>query len=173
MANGERTSLITTGGAKRTPNRGMLRAVGFLDDDFDRPIIGVASLFSDITPCNSHLDRLARTGREGVRAAGGVPQVFGAPTASDGIMMGHRGMRYSLVSREVIADSIEVVAGGMNHDGVLAFGGCDKNMPGCLMAMARLNVPSIFVYGGSIMPGVGSEGEVLDIVSIFEAVGRY
>ncbi len=173
MATGERTSLITTGGPKRAPNRGMLRAVGFQDDDFDRPIIGVASLFSDITPCNSHLDRLARKGCEGIRAGGGVPQIFGAPTASDGIMMGHRGMRYSLVSREVIADSIEVVAGGMNHDGILAFGGCDKNMPGCVMAMARLNVPSVFVYGGSILPGIGSEGQDLDIVSIFEAVGQY
>jgi len=173
MATGERTSLITTGGPKRAPNRGMLRAVGFQDDDFDRPIIGVASLFSDITPCNAHLDRLARKGCEGIRAGGGVPQIFGAPTASDGIMMGHRGMRYSLVSREVIADSIEVVAGGMNHDGVLAFGGCDKNMPGCLMAMARLNVPSVFVYGGSILPGIGSEGQDLDIVSIFEAVGQF
>jgi dihydroxy-acid dehydratase len=173
MATGERTSLTTTGGPGRAPNRAMLRAVGFDDDDFDRPVVGVASLFSDITPCNAHLDRLARKGCEGVRAAGGVPQVFGAPTASDGIMMGHRGMRYSLVSREVIADSIEVVAGGMNHDGVLAFGGCDKNMPGCLMAMARLNVPSVFVYGGSILPGVGPEGQDLDIVSIFEAVGQY
>src|SRR4051812_6134397 len=169
----ERTSLMTTQGPGRAPNRAMLRAVGFHDDDFDRPIIGVANLHSDITPCNAHLDRLVAVGREGIRAAGGVPQVFGAPTASDGIMMGHMGMRYSLVSREVIADSIEVVSGGMNHDGVLAFGGCDKNMPGCLMAMARLNVPSVFVYGGSILPGVGSEGETLDIVSIFEAVGRY
>jgi dihydroxy-acid dehydratase len=151
----------------------MLRAVGFLDDDFNRPMIGVASLFSDITPCNAHLDRLARRGCEGVRAGGGVPQIFGAPTASDGIMMGHQGMRYSLVSREVIADSIEIVAGGMNHDGVLAFGGCDKNMPGCLMAMARLNVPSIFVYGGSILPGTGADGGDIDIVSIFEAVGQY
>jgi len=151
----------------------MLRAVGFHDDDFDRPMIGVASLFSDITPCNAHLDRLARKGCEGVRAAGGVPQIFGAPTASDGIMMGHRGMRYSLVSREVIADSIEVVAGGMNHDGVLAFGGCDKNMPGCVMGIARLNVPGVFVYGGSILPGVGPEGQDLDIVSIFEAVGQF
>src|SRR4051812_3595790 len=169
----KRQSLLTTGGMGRAPNRAMLRAVGFHDDDFDRPMIGVASLFSDITPCNAHLDRLARKGCEGVRAAGGVPQVFGAPTASDGIMMGHQGMRYSLVSREVIADSIEVVAGGMNHDGVLAFGGCDKNMPGCLMAMARLNVPSVFVYGGSILPGIGPAGEAGDIVSIFEAVGRY
>jgi len=102
-----------------------------------------------------------------------MPQIYGVPTASDGIMMGHSGMRYSLVSREVIADSLEVVSGGMNHDGVLALGGCDKNMPGCLMAMARLNVPSIFVYGGSMMPGVGPDGEAVDIVSIFEAVGRY
>jgi dihydroxy-acid dehydratase len=151
----------------------MLRAVGFLDDDFTRPMIGVASLFSDITPCNAHLDRLARKGIEGVRAAGGVPQVFGAPTASDGIMMGHQGMRYSLVSREVIADSLEVVAGGMNHDGLIAFGGCDKNMPGCVMAMARLNIPSVFVYGGSILPGSGPDGADIDIVSIFEAVGRH
>jgi dihydroxy-acid dehydratase len=157
----------------RAPNRAMLRAVGFLDEDFDRPMIGVASLFSDITPCNAHLDRLARKACEGIRAAGGVPQIFGAPTASDGIMMGHQGMRYSLVSREVIADSIEVVAGGMNHDGVLAIGGCDKNMPGCLMALARLNVPGIFVYGGSILPGTGPDGADVDIVSIFEAVGRY
>jgi dihydroxy-acid dehydratase len=150
----------------------MLRAVGFLDEDFDRPMIGVASLFSDITPCNAHLDRLVRKGCEGVRAGGGVPQTFGAPTASDGIMMGHQGMRYSLVSREVIADSLEVVAGGMNHDGLLAFGGCDKNMPGCVMAMARLNIPSVFVYGGSILPGTGADGGDIDIVSIFEAVGR-
>ena len=136
-------------------------------------MIGVASLFSDITPCNAHLDRLARKGCEGIRAGGGVPQIFGAPTASDGIMMGHQGMRYSLVSREVIADSIEVVAGGMNHDGLLAFGGCDKNMPGCVMAMARLNIPSIFVYGGSILPGIGADGDDIDIVSIFEAVGQF
>jgi dihydroxy-acid dehydratase len=151
----------------------MLRGVGFLDDDFSRPMIGIASLYSDITPCNAHLDRLARKGYEGVRAGGGVPQVFGAPTASDGIMMGHQGMRYSLVSREVIADAIEVVIAGMNHDGLLAFGGCDKNMPGCAMAMARINVPSIFVYGGSILPGTSDEGADLDIVSIFEAVGQH
>jgi dihydroxy-acid dehydratase len=169
----KRRSRLTTEGMGRAPNRAMLRAVGFLDDDFSRPMVGVASLFSDITPCNAHLDRLARKGCEGVRAAGGVPQVFGAPPASDGSMMGHQGMRYSLVSREVIADSIEVVAGGMNHDGVLAVGGCDKNMPGCLMAMARLNVPSVFLYGGSILPGTGPEGQDIDIVSIFEAVGQY
>ncbi len=169
----KRTSLLTTQGPGRAPNRAMLRAVGFHDDDFDRPMVGVANLFSDITPCNAHLDRLARKGQEGIRAAGGVPQVFGAPTASDGIMMGHQGMRYSLVSREVIADSLEVVAGGMNHDGLLAFGGCDKNMPGCVMAMARLNIPSVFVYGGSILPGIGPDGSDIDIVSIFEAVGRH
>src|SRR5207344_3554080 len=163
----------TTGGMGRAPNRAMLRAVGFMDDDFTRAMIGVANLHSDITPCNAHLNRLAAKATEGIRAGGGVGQTFGAPTASDGIMMGHQGMRYSLVSREVIADSIEVVAGGMNHDGLLAVGGCDKNMPGCVMAMARLNVPSVFVYGGSILPGVGPDGEAVDIVSIFEAVGKY
>src|SRR2546429_4898330 len=167
----QRPSRLTTEGMSRAPNRAMLRAVGFLDDDFTRPMIGVASLFSDITPCNAHLDRLARKGCEGVRAGGGVGQVFGAPTASAGIMMGHQGMRYSLVSREVIADSLEVVAAGMNHDGLLAFGGCDKNMPGCVMAMARLNIPSLFVYGGSILPGTGADGGDIDIVSIFEAGG--
>src|SRR5262245_49825623 len=168
-----RHSLTTTGGPGHAPNRAMLRAVGFLDEDFSKPIVGVANLHSDITPCNAHLDRLARKAIEGIRASGGVPQVFGAPTASDGIMMGHQGMRYSLVSREVIADSIEVVCGGMNHDGLIAIGGCDKNMPGCVMAMGRLNIPSIFVYGGSILPGVGPGGAGLDIVSIFEAVGRH
>ncbi|MSQ95214.1 MAG: dihydroxy-acid dehydratase [Gemmataceae bacterium] len=169
----KRKSLTTTGGMSRAPNRAMLRAVGFMDDDFQRPMIAVANLHSDITPCNAHLNRLATKALEGIRAGGGVGQTFGAPTASDGIMMGHQGMRYSLVSREVIADSIEVVAGGMNHDGVLAIGGCDKNMPGCLMAMARLNVPSIFVYGGSILPGTGESGNDIDIVSIFEAVGQF
>ncbi|MCW3099166.1 MAG: dihydroxyacid dehydratase [Chthonomonadaceae bacterium] len=169
----QRRSRLTTEGIGRAPNRAMLRGVGFNDNDFDRPMVGVASLFSDITPCNAHLDRLARKGIEGIRSAGGVPQIYGAPTASDGIMMGHQGMRYSLVSREVIADSIEVVSGGMNHDGVLAFGACDKNMPGCVMAMARLNIPSVFVYGGSILPGNDDSGASVDIASIFEAVGQY
>src|SRR5882672_10472668 len=173
MATERRRSLLTTGGMGRAPNRAMLRAVGFHDDDFDRPMIGVANLFSDITPCNAHLDRLARKAVEGIRAGGGVGQLFGEPTATDGISMGHMGMRYSLVSREVIADSLETVAGAMNHDGLLAFGGCDKNMPGCVMAMARLNLPSVFVYGGSILPGVGPHGEDVDIVSIFEAVGQF
>ena len=168
-----RNSLTTTAGPSRAPNRAMLRGVGFQDADFDKPMVGVASLYSEITPCNSHLDRLARKGIEGIRSAGGVPQIFGAPTVSDGISMGHMGMRYSLVSREVIADCLETVAGAMNHDGLLAFGGCDKNMPGCVMAMARLNVPSVFVYGGSILPGIGPDGEAVDIVSIFEAVGKF
>ncbi len=165
-------SRTTTHGMQRSPNRAMLRAVGFHDGDFERSMVGVASLWSEVTPCNSHLDRLARKACEGARFAGGVPQTFGAPTASDGILMGHRGMRYSLVSREVIADAIEVTAGGMNHDGLVALGGCDKNMPGCVMAMARMNIPSVFVYGGSILPGMTEDGEEVDIVSIFEAVGK-
>src|SRR6202051_2356990 len=173
MSEQRRRSLLTTEGMGRAPTRALVRAVGFHDDDFSRPMIAVANLHSDITPCNAHLDRLARKGLEGIRAGGGVGQVFGAPTASDGIMMGHQGMRYSLVSREVIADSIEIVAAGMNHDGVLAIGGCDKNMPGCVMAMARLNIPSVFVYGGSILPGTGADGGAIDIVSIFEAVGQF
>jgi dihydroxy-acid dehydratase len=168
-----RTSLTTTGGPGRAPNRAMLRGVGFADDDFSRPVVGIADLHSDITPCNAHLDRLARIAREAIRAAGGVPQSFGVPTASDGIMMGHAGMRYSLPSREIIADSIEIVVGGMHHDGLVAFGGCDKNMPGCVMAMARLNRPSVFVYGGTILPGTGPHGDDVDIVSIFEAVGKH
>src|SRR5258707_15562737 len=157
-SNEKRHSRLTTEGMGRAPNRAMLRAVGFLDEDFNRPMVGVASLFSDIPPCNAHPDRVARKACEGIRAAGGVPQIFGAPTASDGIMMGHQGMRYSLVSREVIADSLEVVAAGMNHDGLIAVGGCDKNMPGCVMAMARLNIPSLFVYGGNILAGTAPDG---------------
>src|SRR5947207_11738083 len=125
-SDGKRHSLLTTEGMGRAPNRAMLRAVGFHDEDFSRPMIGVADLYSDITPCNAHLDRLVRVAREGIRASGGVPQVFGAPTASDGIMMGHQGMRYSLLSREVIADSIDIVSGGMNHDRLLTLGGFDK-----------------------------------------------
>ena len=165
-------SRITTGGMHRSPNRAMLRAVGFADDDFTKPMIGVASLWSEVTPCNAHLDILADKATQGIRTANAVPQRFGVPTATDGILMGHKGMRYSLVSREVIADAIEVCAGGMNHDGILAVGGCDKNMPGCVMAMVRMNVPSIFVYGGSILPGMTADGEEVDIVSIFEAVGK-
>src|ERR1700689_1934935 len=168
MSEERRRSLTTTEGMGRAPNRAMLRAVGFMDDDFNRPMIAVANLHSDITPCNAHLNRLATKALEGLRAGGGVGQTFGAPTASDGIMMGHQGMPYSLVSREVIADSIEEGVGGMNHDGLLAVGSCDKNIPGCLMAMARMNVPSVFVYGGSILPGTDSHGAAIDIASIFE-----
>lgn len=168
-----RKSKQTTEGMGRAPNRAMLRAVGFHDEDFSKPMIGVANLQSDITPCNVHLDRLVLKACEGIYSGGGVPQRFGAPTATDGIMMGHSGMKYSLASREVIADSIELVCGGMHHDGVLTIGGCDKNMPGCVMGMARLDVPGIFVYGGSIMPGIGPAGQDVDIVSIFEAVGQY
>jgi dihydroxy-acid dehydratase len=152
----------------------MLRAVGFADADFARPIVGVASTWSMVTPCNMHIDELAREAASGADAAGGKSIIFGTITVSDGISMGTPGMRYSLVSREVIADSIETVAGAEGFDAVVAIGGCDKNMPGCLMALARLNRPSVFVYGGTILPGIhpGSKKEC-DIVSVFEAVGQH
>lgn len=150
----------------------MLRAVGFRDEDFEKPIIGIASAWSDLTPCNMHIDKLADKAREGVRVGGGFPLTFGTITVSDGIAMGTEGMKYSLVSREVIADSIEVVSNAERFDGLVAIGGCDKNMPGALMAMARLNIPGIFVYGGTIKPG-NVNGKDVDIVSIFEAVGAY
>lgn len=165
-------SSMMTDGDKRAPNRAMLRATGFTDEDFNKPVIGVASTGSEVTPCNMHINALAEKVKEGVREFGGVPQMYGTITISDGINMGHEGMKYSLVSREVIADSIEVVGEAMRHDGVVALGGCDKNMPGCLMALCRLNVPSIFVYGGTILPG-SCGGKDIDIVSIFEAVGQY
>ncbi len=161
-----------TEGDRRAPARAMLRAVGFKDEDFKKPIIGIASAFSDLTPCNMHIDRLAAKARDGVRAASGVPLTFGTITVSDGISMGTQGMKYSLVSREVIADSIEVVTSAQRFDGLVAIGGCDKNMPGALMAMARLDVPSVFVYGGTIKPG-SVQGKDVDIISIFEAVGSY
>lgn len=161
-----------TNGDLRAPNRAMLRAVGFKDEDFKKPIIGIASMWSEITPCNTHIDRLAVKAKEGVKSGGGVSQTFGTITVSDGISMGHEGMKFSLASREVIADSIELVANAQRFDGVIAIGGCDKNMPGSLMALARLNVPGIFVYGGTILPGQ-YEGNDVDIVSIFEAVGAY
>ncbi|MBP9837936.1 MAG: dihydroxy-acid dehydratase [Proteobacteria bacterium] len=167
----QRSSAITAGD-KRAPNRAMLRAVGFNDADFEKPIIGVASTWSEITPCNSHINILAEKAKKGVEAAGGKAQIFGTITVSDGISMGTEGMKYSLVSREVIADSIEVVSGAQCFDGVLAIGGCDKNMPGCMIALARLNVPSVFIYGGTIMPG-DWQGRKLDIVSAFEAVGQF
>lgn len=172
IKNLKRKSSMMTEGDYRAPNRAMLRAVGFTDDDFQKPIVGVASTGSDVTPCNSHLNQLAPKIREGIRTSGCVGQTYHSITVSDGISMGHEGMRYSLVSREVIADSIEVVSEAMRHDGVIALGGCDKNMPGCLMALCRVNVPSIFIYGGTILPG-NCGGRDIDIVSVFEAVGQY
>jgi dihydroxy-acid dehydratase len=167
-----RRSQVVTQGVQRTPNRAMLRAVGFGDNDFTKPIVGVANGFSTITPCNMGLDDLARRAEAGVRSAGGMPQLFGTITISDGISMGTEGMKYSLVSRDVIADSIETVCNGQSLDGVMAIGGCDKNMPGAMIAMARLNIPAIFVYGGTIKPG-HYKGEDLTVVSAFEAVGEY
>jgi dihydroxy-acid dehydratase len=148
----------------------MLRAVGFGDNDFTKPIVGIASAHSTITPCNAGLDRLARGAEKALRAAGAMPQTFGTITVSDGISMGTEGMRYSLVSREVIADSIETACGAQRMDGLLAIGGCDKNMPGAMIAIARLDIPSIFVYGGTIKPGHYG-GRDLTVVSVFEAVG--
>ncbi|HEU4648754.1 MAG TPA: dihydroxy-acid dehydratase [Gemmatimonadales bacterium] len=166
-----RSSAITDG-VQRTPNRAMLRAVGFTDADFTKPIIGIANGFSTITPCNAGLDLLARRAEASVRSAGGMPQLFGTISVSDGISMGTEGMKYSLVSREVIADSIETVCGAQSMDGVVAIGGCDKNMPGAMIAIARMNIPAIFVYGGTIKPG-HLHGRDLTIVSAFEAVGQY
>ena len=164
-------SSIINDGKDRAPNRSMLRAVGFEDEDFQKPIVGVASTWSMVTPCNMHIDGLARKSEQGINTAGGKAIIFGTITVSDGISMGTPGMRYSLVSREVIADSIETVAGAEGFDGVVAIGGCDKNMPACLIALARLNRPSVFVYGGTILPGIHKEKPV-DIVSVFEAVGQ-
>lgn len=158
-------------GYDRAPSRAMLRAVGFSDDDFSKPQIGVASTWSDLTPCNMHIDELARHAAKGIADAGARPVTFSTITVSDGISMGTKGMRYSLVSREVIADSIETVAGAEGFDGVVAIGGCDKNMPGCMIALARLDRPAVFVYGGSILPGLHRDKPV-DIVSVFEAVGQ-
>jgi dihydroxy-acid dehydratase len=165
-------SRAITEGDIRAPNRSMLRAVGLTDEDFTKPLIGVASTWAEITPCNSHINRLAEKVREGVRVGGGVPQIFGTITVSDGIAMGTEGMKFSLPSREVIADSIELVSNAQRFDGVVAIGGCDKNMPGCLMALARLDIPSLFVYGGTIMPGT-CRGHDVDIISVFEAVGQF
>jgi dihydroxy-acid dehydratase len=156
-------------GVKQTPSRAMLRAVGFRDEDFTKPQIGIASTWADLTPCNMHIDVLAREAAAGADAAGGKSVLFNTITVSDGISMGSPGMRYSLVSREVIADSIETVAGAEGFDGLVAIGGCDKNMPGCAMAIARLNRPAVFVYGGTIRPGAQRR----DIVSVFEAVGGH
>ena len=165
-------SSIYVEGAHRAPSRSMLRAVGFTDRDFKKPVVGVASTWSMVTPCNMHIDQLARHGAAGADKAGGKSIIFNTITVSDGISMGTPGMRYSLVSREVIADSIETVAAGEGFDGMVAIGGCDKNMPGCLMAMARLDRPSVFVYGGTILPG-NYNGTDVDVVSVFEAVGAH
>ncbi len=167
-----RRSETVTKGVERSPNRAMLRAVGFGDKDFSKPIVGVANSYSDITPCNVGIDILAHRAIKELKDAGAMPQVFGTITISDGISMGTEGMKYSLVSREVIADSIETVCNGQSMDGVLAFGGCDKNMPGAMIAIARMNIPAVFVYGGTIRPGK-LDGKDLTIVSVFEAVGQY
>ena len=165
-------SSVVVDGAERAPSRAMLRAVGFEDSDFKKPQIGIASTWSMVTPCNMHINKLADQAALGANQAGGKAVVFNTITISDGISMGTEGMKYSLVSREVIADSIETVAACEGFDGVVAIGGCDKNMPGCLIALARLNRPSVFVYGGTIMPGNYNNTKV-DVVSVFEAVGQH
>jgi len=168
----ERRSRLITAGDERAPNRAMLRAVGFADADFAKPIVGIASAHSNLTPCNVGIGVLADRAGAALREAGAMPQVFGTITVSDGISMGTEGMKYSLVSREVIADSIETVCNAQAMDGVLAIGGCDKNMPGAMIAFARLDIPAIFVYGGTIKPGRHA-GQDLTIVSVFEAVGQH
>ena len=167
-----RRSKTVTQGVQRSPNRAMLRAVGFGDKDFDKPIVGVSNAHSTITPCNMGIGPLAARAEAALKKAGAMPQVFGTITISDGISMGTEGMKFSLVSREVIADSIETVCNGQSMDGVIAIGGCDKNMPGAMIAIARMNIPAIFVYGGTIKPG-HHKGHDLTIVSAFEAVGQY
>jgi len=171
MGANTRSSVVTKGDA-RSPNRAMLRALGFNDEDFDKPIVGIANGHSTITPCNAGLGELSEASADAVEAAGAKAQVFGTITVSDGISMGTPGMKYSLVSREVIADSIETVANGQCVDGLLVVGGCDKNMPGGMMAIGRIDIPSVYVYGGTIKPG-SYDGRDLTIVSSFEAVGQY
>ena len=165
-------SQAVTGGVQRAPNRAMLRAVGFGDGDFTKPIVAIANGYSTITPCNMGLNDLALRAIASAKEAGAMPQVFGTITISDGISMGTQGMKYSLVSRDVIADSIETVCNGQSMDGLLAVGGCDKNMPGAMIAIARMNIPAIFVYGGTIKPG-HHNGRDLTVVSAFEAVGQF
>ncbi|HYX18108.1 MAG TPA: dihydroxy-acid dehydratase [Nostoc sp.] len=165
-------SKVVTQGVQRSPNRAMLRAVGFQDEDFNKAIVGVANAYSTITPCNMGINKLALIAEAGIKLAGAMPQMFGTITISDGISMGTEGMKYSLVSREVIADSIETACNGQSMDGVIAIGGCDKNMPGAMIAMARMNIPAIFVYGGTIKAG-HYQGRDLTVVSSFEAVGEY
>jgi dihydroxy-acid dehydratase len=165
-------SAAITQGIQRSPNRAMLRAVGFGDGDFNKPILGIANSYSTITPCNMGLNDLARRAEQAALQAGAMPQMFGTITVSDGISMGTEGMKYSLVSREVIADSIETACNAQSMDGLLAVGGCDKNMPGAMLAMARMNIPAVFVYGGTIKPGKLGACD-LTVVSAFEAVGQY
>jgi dihydroxy-acid dehydratase len=171
MSDNKRSQAITQG-VQRSPNRAMLRAVGFGDNDFTKPIVGLANGYSTITPCNMGINKLAIRAEASLRTAGAMPQMFGTITISDGISMGTEGMKYSLVSREVIADSIETACNGQSMDAVLAIGGCDKNMPGAMIAIARMNIPSIFVYGGTIKPG-HHNGKDLTVVSSFEAVGQF
>ncbi len=166
-----RSSAVTQG-VQRSPNRAMMRAVGFKDEDFTKPIVGVANAYSNITPCNMGINDLAMAAMAELKANGTMPEVFGTITISDGISMGTEGMKYSLVSRDVIADSIETVCNGQSLDGLLAIGGCDKNMPGAMIAIARMNIPAIFVYGGTIKPGK-LNGKDLTVVSAFEAVGQF
>jgi len=168
----DRRSRTITEGVQRAPNRAMLRAVGFGDRDFEKPIVGVANAYSTITPCNMGLDGLARRAEAALRTAGVMPQMFGTITVSDGISMGTEGMKYSLVSREVIADSIETACNAQSMDGLLVVGGCDKNMPGAMIAIARMDIPAVFVYGGTIKPGRHA-GRDLTVVSVFEAVGEF
>jgi dihydroxy-acid dehydratase len=163
-------SSLVVDGMERAPSRAMLHAVGFTNEDFNKPQIGIASTWSMVTPCNMHINKLADDAARGVNQASGKAVIFNTITISDGISMGTEGMKYSLVSREVIADSIETVAGCQGFDGIVAIGGCDKNMPGCMIALARLNRPSLFVYGGTILPGCHNDKK-LDVVSVFEAVG--
>ncbi|HTG69128.1 MAG TPA: dihydroxy-acid dehydratase [Candidatus Udaeobacter sp.] len=165
-------SKVISEGVNRVPNRAMLRAVGFQDEDFKKPMIGVASTWSEVTPCNVHIDKLALQAKEGVRTHGGAPLIFNTITVSDGISMGHEGMLFSLPSREVIADSIEIVVNAERFDGLVAIGGCDKNTPACMMAIGRMNLPAVYVYGGTIQPGK-LNGKDVDIVTAFEAVGQY
>ena len=171
MADNIRSKTITAG-PQRSPNRAMLRAVGFTDKDFNKPIVGIANGHSTITPCNAGLGELAARAEAALKAAGAMPQIFGTPTVSDGISMGTLGMKYSLVSREVIADAIETATSAQSMDGVLVVGGCDKNMPGGMIAIARMNIPAIYVYGGTIKPGHYHDKD-LTVVSVFEAVGQY
>ena len=171
MSSNRRSKNITEGVA-RAPNRSMYYGMGYTEHDFGKPMIGVANGHSTITPCNSGLQKLADAAVDSIRAAGGNPQIFGTPTISDGMAMGTEGMKYSLVSREVIADCVETCVGGQWMDGVLVIGGCDKNMPGGMMGMLRANVPSIYVYGGTILPG-SYKGQDLNIISVFEAVGQF